>query len=56
MVAGQVRSTPLRRAGMPEDIAESVVFFCAEGAQHITGETLLVDAGMHLDLVPATRR
>lgn len=56
-IADQQRATtPLKRAGTPEDIADAVVFFCAEGAQHITGETLLVDAGMHLDLVPATRR
>ncbi len=56
-IADQQRATtPLKRAGTPEDIADAVVFFCAEGARHITGETLLVDAGMHLDLVPATRR
>jgi len=49
-------STPLKRAGTPEDIADAVVFFCAEGAKHITGETLLADAGMHLDLAATTRR
>lgn len=56
MVAGQIRSTPLRRAGMPEDVAESVVFFCAEGAQHITGEFLIVDAGLHLSMTPTKPR
>lgn len=49
-VAFQEKSTPLHRAGMPDDIADAVVFFCAEGARHITGETLLTDAGAHLDL------
>lgn len=56
MVAGQIRITPLRRAGMPEDVAESVVFFCAEGAQHITGEFLMVDAGLHLSMTPMKPR
>jgi 3-oxoacyl-[acyl-carrier protein] reductase len=41
-------STPLRRAGTPEDIAVSVVFLCDEGAEHITGTTLVADAGASL--------
>lgn len=56
MVETQERITPLQRAGMPEDIADSVVFFCAEGAQHITGETLITDAGMHLNMAPLKAR
>ena len=56
MVAAQERITPLRRAGMPDDIADSIVFFCAEGAQHITGEFLITDAGLHLSLTPLTPR
>ena len=42
--------TPLNKAGTPDDIADSAVFFCLEGAEHITGETLISDAGMHLNL------
>ncbi len=49
------RSTPLNRAGTPEDVADAVVFLCAEGAQHITGETLLSDAGHHLAVAGVTR-
>lgn len=56
MIDTQRRITPLKRAGMPEDIADSVVFFCAEGAEHITGETLITDAGMHLNMAPLTAR
>ena len=56
MIDTQRRITPLKRAGAPEDIAESVVFFCAEGAEHITGETLITDAGMHLNMAPLTAR
>ncbi|MBI1239886.1 MAG: glucose 1-dehydrogenase [Alphaproteobacteria bacterium] len=52
----QESTTPLKRAGTPEDIADAVVFFCAEGAQHITGETLLTDAGLHLSLTPLSQR
>lgn len=46
----QQASTPLRRAGTPEDIAKSVVFLADEGSEHITGVTLVSDAGLHLDL------
>jgi 3-oxoacyl-[acyl-carrier protein] reductase len=56
MIEGQKATTPLKRAGTPDDIADAVVFFCAEGAEHITGETLLVDAGLHLSLTPLTQR
>jgi 3-oxoacyl-[acyl-carrier protein] reductase len=56
IVENQKASTPLRRAGTPDDIADAVVFFCAEGAEHITGETLLVDAGLHLSLTPLAQR
>lgn len=41
-------SSPLKKGAPPEDIADSIVFFATEGAQHITGETVLVDAGTHL--------
>ena len=46
----QENITPLNKAGTPDDIADSVIFFCLEGAEHITGETLISDAGMHLNL------
>ncbi|MBO6541700.1 MAG: glucose 1-dehydrogenase [Alphaproteobacteria bacterium] len=56
MIAGQEESTPLKRAGTPEDIAATVVFFAGEGSDHITGETLITDAGMHLGFAPLTAR
>jgi 3-oxoacyl-[acyl-carrier protein] reductase len=46
-------STPLAHAGTADEVADGVVFFCAEGATLVTGETLLMDAGAHLDLVLA---
>lgn len=48
--------TPLHRAATPEDVAEAIAFFCGEGARHITGETLLSDAGHHLTIAGVTRR
>jgi 3-oxoacyl-[acyl-carrier protein] reductase len=45
IVAANEKVSPLGRAGTPEDMAESIVFFCAEGGQHITGQHLVVDAG-----------
>jgi 3-oxoacyl-[acyl-carrier protein] reductase len=48
--ADQAEQTPLKRAGMPEDIADSVFFFCTAASRHITGTLLSVDAGLHLSL------
>ncbi len=42
--ADAARHVPLRRAGLPEDYAEVIVFLLA-GAAYMTGETLLVDGG-----------
>jgi 3-oxoacyl-[acyl-carrier protein] reductase len=56
IVDHNVESTPLHRAGTPEDVAEAVAFFCGEGARHITGESLLTDAGHHLALAGVVRR
>ena len=45
-------SVPLNVASGPDDIADTVVFFCGKSSRHITGETLIVDAGMHLGTAP----
>lgn len=42
--------TPLHKAGTPESVAEAVCFFASDASSFTTGETLLVDAGTHLDL------
>lgn len=39
--------TPLKAAGHPDIVAETVVWLL-EGAEHVTGETIQVDAGSHL--------
>ena len=40
-------STPLQRASSPEDIAQAICWLI-EGAPTMTGELLMLDAGMHL--------
>ncbi len=37
---------PLKRAGTPEDIAETVAFLASDKAGYITGQVLSVDGGM----------
>jgi len=49
-------TTPLKVAGKPEDIADSALFLISDAARHITGEMLLVDAGMHLGYAPLRAR
>jgi NAD(P)-dependent dehydrogenase (short-subunit alcohol dehydrogenase family) len=39
-----IRGTPLRKAGCPEDIAETVLFL-ATRSDFITGQVLVVDGG-----------
>lgn len=46
--AGAAAATPLKVASTAEDIAGAAVFLASPAARHVTGETLLVDAGLHL--------
>lgn len=41
---------PVRRTGVPEDIANAVAFLCSNEASFITGQTLAVDGGMTIQL------
>lgn len=54
-VARQERSTPLHRAGTPENMAQAALWFI-EGADIVTGEFLIVDAGAHLGGTPLKAR
>jgi DNA-binding transcriptional LysR family regulator len=40
-----VESIPVKRLGMPEDVARAVLFFAAAEADFITGQTLFVCGG-----------
>jgi 3-oxoacyl-[acyl-carrier protein] reductase len=49
-------ATPLKAASTAEDIAVSAVFLASPHSRHVTGETLLVDAGTHLGYAPLSAR
>ena len=51
----QEQTAPLRQAGTPEQMAEAVLFFLTS-ASNITGEFLIVDAGIHLASLPMKAR
>lgn len=40
------RQTPLGRWGVPDDIADVIVFLASDAARFVTGETISVDGGM----------
>jgi len=40
------RLTPLRRIGLPSDVAAAVAFLCEDRAGFITGQTIWVDGGL----------
>ena len=42
---GPIRATPLRRIGVPEDIANAVLYLASDEANYITGTTLAVAGG-----------
>jgi len=42
---GLLAQTPLGRVGMPEDIGKAAVYLASEGANFVTGHTLVVDGG-----------
>jgi 3-oxoacyl-[acyl-carrier protein] reductase len=55
MKQSQEQTAPLRQAGTPEQMTEAVMFFLTS-ASNITGEFLIVDAGIHLASLPMKAR
>ncbi len=53
---GVAASTPLKVASQAEDVAAAAVFLASPASRHVTGETLLVDAGTHLGFATLTAR
>lgn len=56
MRQGTINNTPLRAASTAEDIAGAAVFLASPASRHVTGETLLVDAGTHLGFASLSMR
>ena len=53
MLTNTAASLPLREVATAEDIAETLIFFLiGAGSRLITGETLIVDSGIHLGKLP----
>lgn len=53
MLTNTAASLPLREVAKAEDIAETLIFFLiGAGSRLITGETLIVDSGIHLGKLP----
>jgi NAD(P)-dependent dehydrogenase (short-subunit alcohol dehydrogenase family) len=53
---GSAASTPLKVASTAEDVAAAAAFLASRQSRHVTGETLLVDAGSHLGFAPLGMR
>ena len=52
---GAKRASALKRNSTPEIIAEGILYFVT-GSEVITGETLMMDGGMHLSTAPLGKR
>ena len=50
--AEMLRRTPMRRNGMPEDIADAAVYLASPASRWVTGKLLEVDGGAFGDLIP----
>ena len=44
-----VDAIPLRKAGMPEDVASVIAFLASEDARYVTGQTINIDGGMFMN-------
>ena len=45
---GLLAQIPMRRMGMPEEVAEAVYWLCSDAASYITGQILNVNGGMYM--------
>jgi NAD(P)-dependent dehydrogenase (short-subunit alcohol dehydrogenase family) len=45
----QIKGRAIPRSQVPEDLVGAIVFFLSDGADFITGQTLPVDGGSHMN-------
>ena len=45
MIAGFIAATPIAKLGMPDDIAQAVVWLCSDRSGFVTGHNMVVDGG-----------
>ena len=50
-VAAFAQHVPLGRSGVPDDIAAAYLFLASEEAGYVTGQTIVVDGGVTLQLI-----
>jgi 3-oxoacyl-[acyl-carrier protein] reductase len=43
-----LKQVALGRPGKPEDVSGVVAFLCSDAAQYVTGQTIVVDGGIHI--------
>jgi 3-oxoacyl-[acyl-carrier protein] reductase len=46
-IKGAINSTPLKRGGTPDDVANAVLYFATELGSFITGEIIEINGGMY---------
>ena len=44
-MAEHAAQVPMRRAGLPEEVAATIAFLASSGGGYVTGSTVLVDGG-----------
>lgn len=40
-----IATVPLGRVGVPEEVAEAIIWLCSDAASYVTGHTMMVDGG-----------
>jgi NAD(P)-dependent dehydrogenase (short-subunit alcohol dehydrogenase family) len=45
----QIKSRAIPRGELPEDLVGAIVFFLSDAANFVSGQTLLVDGGSHMN-------